>query len=127
MTPDDRSHEHCRHEAEHQHCGHAAGHAHHHGAGGDASGGRYDRVPADYQGTVYTCPMHPEMRDVRASSCPICGMALEPAGVTVGEEDTTELDDMTRRFRVSALLTLPLFVYSMAEMIPALGLHGAVP
>ncbi|HEX7034340.1 MAG TPA: copper-translocating P-type ATPase [Pseudomonadales bacterium] len=71
--------------------------------------------------------MHPEVRDVRASSCPICGMALEPAGVPVGEEDTTELDDMTRRLWVSGLLTLPLFVYSMAEMLPALGLHQAVP
>ena len=67
-----------------------------------APAARYDRVPAGYQGIVYTCPMHPEVRDVRASACPICGMALEPAGVAVGEEDTSELDDMTRRFWFAA-------------------------
>jgi Cu+-exporting ATPase len=67
---------------------------------------------------VYTCPMHPEVRDTRASACPICGMALEPAGVVVGEEDTTELDDMTRRFWISAVLTVPLVLVAMGEMLP---------
>ncbi|MFU8815423.1 MAG: copper-transporting P-type ATPase [Pseudomonadales bacterium] len=86
--------------------------------------GKYDRVPPGHTGMLYTCPMHPEVRDVRASACPICGMGLEPEGVVVGDEDTSELDDMTRRFWVSALLTLPLFVYAMGEMIPGVPLHG---
>ena len=80
-------------------------------------GGKYDKVPEDYDGTVYTCPMHPEVRDVRNSGCPICGMALEPGTVTIGEEDTEELDDMTRRFWICTLLTLPLFIYAMSDMV----------
>ncbi|MBK3392970.1 copper-transporting P-type ATPase [Psychrobacter sp. M9-54-1] len=80
-------------------------------------GGKYDKVPEDYDGTVYTCPMHPEVRDVRNSGCPICGMALEPETVAIGEEDTEELDDMTRRFWICTLLTLPLFIYTMSDMV----------
>ncbi|MBU2677366.1 MAG: copper-translocating P-type ATPase [Gammaproteobacteria bacterium] len=89
--------------------------------------GHYDLVPADFSGTVYTCPMHPQVRDVRNSGCPICGMALEPAGIVAGEEDTTELDDMTRRFWISAALTLPLFVYAMGDLIPGQPLKHLVP
>ena len=87
----------------------------------------YDLVPANYSGTVYICPMHPQVRDVRNSGCPICGMALEPAGIVAGEEDTRELDDMTRRFWVSAALTLPLFVYAMGDLIPGQPLAHLVP
>ena len=79
-------------------------------------GGQYDKVPADYDGTVYTCPMHPEVRDVRNSGCPICGMALEPETLTIGEEDTSELDDMTRRFWICTVLTVPLLIYVMSGM-----------
>ncbi|MCG3880756.1 copper-translocating P-type ATPase [Psychrobacter sp. Ps3] len=79
--------------------------------------GKFDKVPKDYHGTVYTCPMHPEVRDVRNSGCPICGMGLEPETITAGEEDTEELDDMTRRFWICTLLTLPLFIYAMGEMV----------
>ena len=89
--------------------------------------GDYDLVPADYSGTVYTCPMHPEVRDIRNSGCPICGMALEPAGIVAGEEDTSELDDMTRRFWISAALTLPLFIYAMGDLIPGQPLTHLVP
>ena len=80
-------------------------------------GGKYDKVPADYDGTVYTCPMHPEVRDVENSGCPICGMALEPATLTIGEEDTSELDDMRRRFWICTVLTIPLFLYAMSDMV----------
>ncbi|MGM8872379.1 copper-transporting P-type ATPase [Psychrobacter sp. 2Y5] len=80
-------------------------------------GGKYDKVPDDYEGTIYTCPMHPEVRDVRNSGCPICGMALEPETITIGEEDTEELDDMTRRFWICTVLTLPLFIYAMSDMV----------
>ena len=89
--------------------------------------GKYDLVPPGYEGMVYTCPMHPEVRDVRNSGCPICGMALEPEGIVVGEEDTSELDDMRRRFWISAALTLPLFVYAMGEMIPGAPFADTVP
>ena len=85
-------------------------HAHCHAAGDARPGdgdGRYDRVPPGYEGTVYTCPMHPEVRDVRDSGCPICGMALEPAGLPATNQDTSELTDMRRRFWISAALTLP--------------------
>ncbi len=94
---------------------------------GPESSHNYDLVPANYSGTVYICPMHPQVRDVRNSGCPICGMALEPAGIVAGEEDTHELDDMTRRFWVSTALTLPLFVYAMGDLIPGQPLAHLVP
>ena len=69
--------------------------------------------PAD---AIYTCPMDPEIKQVGPGSCPICGMALEPMHATI-EEDTTELDDMTRRFWFSLVLSLPLLLLSMGELI----------
>ena len=108
---------------------HSEGHSCCHSAGSaePIPAGKYDLVPPGYDGMVYTCPMHPEVRDVRNSGCPICGMALEPEGIVVGEEDTSELDDMRRRFWISAVLTLPLFVYAMGEMIPGVPLGDIVP
>jgi Cu+-exporting ATPase len=85
---------------------------------------RYNRVPPGFTGTVYVCPMHPRVRDTRNSGCPICGMSLEPERVAAGVEDRSELEDMTRRFRISAALTLPLFIYAMADMIPGHPLRG---
>ncbi len=61
----------------------------------------------------YTCPMHPEIVQDHPGSCPKCGMALEPRTVTV-EEDTSELDDMTKRFWVGAILSIPVFISAMA-------------
>ena len=58
----------------------------------------------------YTCPMHPEIVRDRPGACPICGMALEPREITGEEEVHPELDDMTRRFRVSVALTAPLLI-----------------
>ncbi len=70
--------------------------------------------------TEYTCPMHPEIVQDHPGSCPKCGMALEPRTVQA-EEDTSELDDMTRRFWVSTALALPVFVLAMlADMAPGL-------
>ena len=106
-----------------------SGNAHCHHTGSSTTGelkGNYDRVPEGYTGTIYTCPMHPQVRDVRNTGCPICGMALEPETVAAGEEDTSELDDMTRRFQVSALLTLPLLVYAMGDMLPGHPLEDLV-
>jgi Cu+-exporting ATPase len=66
---------------------------------------------------TYTCPMHPEVRQVGPGSCPKCGMALEPVEATVAEEGPSpELVDMTRRFWVSVALTLPVFALATAEM-----------
>ena len=70
---------------------------------------------------TYTCPMHPEVLQIGPGICPLCGMALEPLEATA-VEDTSELDDMTRRFRVSVVLSLPLFVLAMSEMMPGLNL-----
>ena len=67
----------------------------------------------------YTCPMHPEVIQVGPGACPKCGMALEPKVFSLtAEEDTSELDDMKRRFWISLTLTLPVFLLAMAEMIP---------
>ena len=68
--------------------------------------------------TEYTCPMHPEIVQDQPGNCPKCGMALEPRTVEA-EEDTSELDDMTRRFRVSAVLAIPVFLLAMvADLAP---------
>jgi Cu+-exporting ATPase len=68
---------------------------------------------------IYTCPMHPQVRQVGPGSCPICGMALEPEVATL-EEDTSELRDMTRRFWIGVVLTVPLLAVAMTEFVPAL-------
>ncbi|MER8753722.1 heavy metal translocating P-type ATPase [Mesorhizobium sp. M1050] len=70
------------------------------------------------KGTQYTCPMHPEIIRDKPGSCPICGMALEPMGVPTGDEGPNpELVDFTRRFWVSAALSVPLLIVAMAPML----------
>jgi len=91
----------------------------------DKSSTKAAPISAADQGAIYTCPMHPEVRQVGPGNCPICGMALEPLLATA-EEDTSELDDMTRRFKVSALLSLPLLLISMSDLIPELNLHHMI-
>ncbi len=75
----------------------------------------------------YICPMHLEIVADGPGDCPICGMALEPAVVTVEEAPNAELVDMTRRFWVGAALSAPLLVITMGELIPGLAtlLRGA--
>ncbi|HNP30601.1 MAG TPA: HAD-IC family P-type ATPase, partial [Nitrospirales bacterium] len=68
--------------------------------------------------TEYVCPMHPEVVQDQPGSCPKCGMALEPREITLEEEDNPELKDMTRRFWIGFVLTLPVFFLAMSEMIP---------
>jgi Cu+-exporting ATPase len=63
--------------------------------------------------TIYTCPMHPELRQQGPGACPICGMALEPEQVTLDEGPSTELRDMTRRFWIGLVLALPVLVIEM--------------
>ncbi|MER8828413.1 heavy metal translocating P-type ATPase [Mesorhizobium sp. M0938] len=70
------------------------------------------------KGTQYTCPMHPEVVRDKPGACPICGMALEPMGVPSGDEGPNpELVDFTRRFLVSAVLSVPLLIFAMAPML----------
>jgi Cu+-exporting ATPase len=73
--------------------------------------------------TEYTCPMHPEIVRDAPGSCPICGMALEARTVTLAEEKNPELEDMTRRFWVGAVLSLPVLLVAMSDMIPGQPLH----
>ena len=78
-------------------------------------------------GTIYTCPMHPEIRQVGPGSCPICGMALEPETVSLEDKPNPELADMTRRFWIGAALTAPLFLLEMGAHLPGLDLHHLIP
>ena len=67
---------------------------------------------------TYVCPMHPEIVRSEPGTCPICGMALEPRTVSLEEEENPELTDMTRRFWISVILTVPLLLLAMSEMLP---------
>jgi Cu+-exporting ATPase len=78
-------------------------------------------APAPVAGTIYTCPMHPQVRRNQAGSCPICGMALEPEGIPEAEGNNPELADMTRRLLVGAVLATPIFILDMGGH---LGLQG---
>ncbi len=74
----------------------------------------------------YTCPMHPEIQQANPGDCPKCGMALEPEQISLDEEEDTELKDMSRRFWTGLILTLPVFVLAMSEMIPGRPLREIV-
>ncbi|NKX68185.1 copper-translocating P-type ATPase (plasmid) [Labrenzia sp. 5N] len=107
--------------------GHAAhGHGKHDHAGrsqhatAPAPGGKYDKVPTDWTGAIYTCPMHPEVRQREPGDCPICGMGLELSSATMAvNAPNPELADFTRRFWIGATLTVPLLILTMT---PYLGL-----
>lgn len=79
-------------------------------------------VKAASKDAMYTCPMHPEVQQIGPGTCPKCGMALEPMDAAA-EEDNGELRDMTRRFWVSLVLSLPLLFITMSEIIPGVNLH----
>ncbi len=84
--------------------------------------------PAAGAKSVYTCPMHPEVEQDQPGECPKCGMALElkaGTGVT-GDEENTELQDMTRRFWIGGALTLPVFFLAMSHLLPGVGSHSWV-
>ena len=101
------NHDHSEHDHHGDHCHSAA----------PAPDKVYDNIPAEYSGMVWTCPMHPQVRETSNVGCPICGMSLEPETVSA-EEDTSELDDMTRRFWVGLVLSVPMVAFVMGEMIP---------
>jgi len=79
-------------------------------------------APPPPPGTIFTCPMHPEVRQVGPGSCPICGMALEPAEVTLDQGPNEELVDMTRRLWIAGALTVPLVALDMGGHL--IGLHS---
>jgi len=77
-------------------------------------------------GTIWTCPMHPEVRQDHPGACPICGMALEPAQVTADAGPSPELIDMTRRFWIGLALAIPVFALEMGgHLFPIL--HHLIP
>jgi len=84
--------------------------------------------PPGKDSRTYTCPMHPEVRQVGPGSCPICGMALEPVDVSAEDEgESEELRDMRRRLVVSAALSAPLLAIAMGDMLPGRPLAGLLP
>jgi Cu+-exporting ATPase len=97
------------------HAGHAHAHAHAHAVAPTLAP----------PGAIWTCPMHPEVRQDRPGDCPICGMALEPLDLAAEPEHNPELADMTRRLWVAAAFTLPVLVLAMGAMVP--GLAGLLP
>jgi P-type Cu+ transporter len=78
------------------------------------------------RGTIYTCPMHPQIRRDVPGNCPICGMTLEPEGVPDAEGTSPELRDMSRRFVIGAILATPIFVLEMGGHLRQLNLDHYV-
>ncbi|MGE0525991.1 MAG: heavy metal translocating P-type ATPase [Bdellovibrionales bacterium] len=76
---------------------------------------------------IYTCPMHPEIRQKGPGNCPICGMALEPEEVRLEEEANPELVDFTKRLKVSAALSVPLALLAMSDLLPGQPVQHALP
>ncbi|HTY48281.1 MAG TPA: heavy metal translocating P-type ATPase [Steroidobacteraceae bacterium] len=97
-------------------------------AGGQGPAARGD-APAGLAGpaVLYTCPMHPQIRQAGPGSCPLCGMALEPLQPTAHAAPNPELLDMRRRLRVGAVLAVPLLALEMGGHIPWPGLRHPVP
>ncbi len=81
----------------------------------------------DEAARVYTCPMHPEVRQQGPGSCPKCGMALESEAVSLEEETNPELIDFTRRLKLSAALAVPLLLLAMSDLIPGQPVQHALP
>jgi Cu+-exporting ATPase len=80
-------------------------------------------VPPASGKAIYTCPMHPEVQLDHSGNCPKCGMTLEPKTVSAGSHDVDNADlrDMTLRFWIGAMLSLPVFALAMAHLIPGIG------
>ncbi|MER1941877.1 copper-translocating P-type ATPase [Castellaniella sp. FW104-16D08] len=109
----------------HDNC-HGHGHAHQadHKTTAPVRGGKYDKVPAGYVGAVYTCPMHPEVRQTKHGACPLCGMGLELESAALGDEGPNpELVDFTRRLWVAVVLTIPVLVLAMAPYLGITAIH----
>lgn len=90
-------------------------HSHHHHHENSNTKSISDTASLD---AIYTCPMHPQIKQKGPGNCPICGMALEPEKITLDQEDNSELLDFTRRFKISMFLSVPLFFLAMSDLIP---------
>lgn len=90
-------------------------HSHHHHHENSNANSISDSASLD---AIYTCPMHPQIKQKGPGNCPICGMALEPEKITLDQEDNSELLDFTRRFKISMFLSVPLFFLAMSDLIP---------
>ncbi|HJR55110.1 MAG TPA: heavy metal-binding domain-containing protein, partial [Rhizomicrobium sp.] len=108
------------------HCCATGGHRRHdsHAAATHAGRPHGHATPPAQPGALYTCPMHPQIRQIGPGSCPICGMALEPLVAAPGEGQDSELADMTRRFWISAVLTAPVVLLGMFGELS--GLHHLI-
>jgi P-type Cu+ transporter len=78
----------------------------------------YTHFEPPSSGHMYTCPMHPEIRQNAPGNCPICGMALEPEVISLEEQENPELTSFTKRLWICAITTLPLFMIAMSDIIP---------
>lgn len=85
-----------------------------------------DQKPTLSKSGMYTCPMHPEIQQTEPGFCPICGMSLEPKGLSLSE-DQAEYNEMLQRFIFALLLTLPLLFLAMSSMFPFLNLKTVMP
>lgn len=93
-------------------------HKHLHDGPEHSSKDQYDKVPEDWTGPVYTCPMHAQVRQTTAGSCPICGMGLELENAALADDEPNpELVDFTRRFWVGTVLTVPLLIFTMGPFV----------
>ena len=93
------------------------GHPHHHDRGNGHDRGNVvpleGNQPPTGQGTIFTCPMHPQVRQTGPGNCPICGMTLEPESPTIASGPSPELLDMQRRFWIGLILALPVLALEM--------------
>ncbi len=96
-----------------------------HAAKADAHHGHHAQPPHEpaASATIYTCPMHPQIRQAGPGSCPICGMSLEPE-IPAVTEDSSELDHVRRRFWIAATFSIPVFVVAMLPHL--LDLHFSI-
>lgn len=83
--------------------------------------------PTEDSSQIYTCPMHPQIRQQGPGNCPICGMALEPEEISAAPEENSELIDFQRRFKVGTILSLPLLLLAMSDLIPGQPVQHAMP
>ena len=129
---DEKFHEH--HKDHSHHCSHAptehgvSQHAHEHEGHSCHHAPEKERpLTTSDPNAVYTCPMHPQVRQIGPGSCPICGMALEPVAPALDEGPNPELLYMTKRFKWSVIVTAPLLLFTMSEMIPGMDVSKVFP
>lgn len=104
-------------------------HHHHHPVSQETNDTKMSQKvsPTEDSSQIYTCPMHPQIRQQGPGNCPICGMALEPEEISAAPEENSELIDFQRRFKVGTILSLPLLLLAMSDLIPGQPVQHAMP